>query len=79
LMYGFLAILMAYLVSMLRASIPPPIRLEDLVAQSEQIVLLQPLESESFLDIDGEVYTRTHLLLLWDLTQTGGKGPEVTF
>ena len=81
--YGILVILVVYLPlclsSVLQASIPPPLPLEDLVAQSERIVLVQALESECFLDIDGEVYTRMHLRLLWDLTQTAGKGPETTF
>ncbi len=66
------------LVSMAWAGSIRIIPLEDIVAQSERIVLAQVLTSENF-DDGLKVFTRTHLRVLWDLTEAAGKGEEPDF
>lgn len=52
---------------------------EDLVAEAERIAVVHGMESETFIDSDRSIYTTTRLRILWDLTQTAGRGWEPTF
>ena len=78
LMVGLVACVPLCLASVVGAMIPAPIPLEDLVAQSERIIVAQVLDWEG-LDDGTYSYTRTHLRVLWDMTEASGKGGEPDF
>ena len=78
LIVGLMVCLSLFLASWVGASGPAPIPLEDLVAQSERIIVARVLDREG-LDDGTYSYTRTHLRVLWDMSAAAGKGGEPDF
>ena len=52
---------------------------EELIGEAERIAVVQGLGSETLLDSDGIIYTRSRIRIIWDLTQAVGRGPESAF